>query len=661
MQIVAALRLDAPLTALPGIGPGRAAAFAEQVRLHTVADLLRFLPAAYEAPGRPLTAADLENPSATGGARLRVRVRVKSASLWPPRGPRAVLTLRLESLDPPGHRLKAFFFHQPYLKIQFPAGREILFEGRLCDRSGPAFLAPRVIPDSVAQDCEEFTPIYPEIAGVPPQVLRTAVRAALPALCDWSDPAPANLRERCGLTHLGDALRALHAPRDADDLERGRRRFALEEVLRLEAARRASRPGNAPAQRVLAPEIWRRIRARLPFTLNAEQESVLAEWRAILRRGERLECLLHGEVGSGKTAVAFALALAVVADGGQAALLAPTEILARQHLAHFRAWLAGARLTVHGLLGDDTRAARARTLDALGRSGPLLAVGTHALLTKDVRFADLRLVVFDEQHRFGVRQKAALLAKGVAPHVLTMTATPIPRTLAWARYGTLTTCTLRTRAGAGAQITTSVFDAAEWLAHATLLTPRLRAGERAFVVAPRVDGPGGLLDCVAALRAGPWPAIPMEVVHGRMPGAEVDRAVRRFAAGAAAVLCGTTVVEVGLDVPAVEHMLIVGAERLGLASLHQLRGRLARGAAARAGHCRIFTAVAKIERLRLLERCQDGFQVAEADLTERGPGSLRGTRQHGMPGFRRFDPARDGDLVEAVRAEFTVTARVLSD
>ena len=365
-----------------------------------------------------------------------------------------------------------------------------------------------------------------------------------------------------------------------------------------------------------------------------------------------MQRLLHGEVGSGKTAVAFALALAIAADGGQVALMAPTELLARQHLQTFRSWLKGSRLHVIGLLGDDPAAVRKTNLVALRGGTAGIAIGTHALFQKEVHFRDLQLVIFDEQHRFGVKQKAALLAKGERPHVLTMTATPIPRTMAWAQYGALEPCVLRARAGAGAPIETEVLPAEAWEEQARRLRPALERGERCFVVVPRIDGEEGLATWTERLFHGPWRGIRGAVVHGRLPGEEVEAKVAQFRRREVSVLCGTTVVEVGIDVPGIEHMLLLGAERLGLASLHQLRGRLARGADSPPGHCRILVGNPdSMERLKALETCEDGFTVAALDLRERGPGTLLGTRQHGASGFSAFDPLEDDDLVQLLRRE----------
>ncbi len=658
-------QLGDPLSCLPGLGPSRCARL-EALGIRDLRQFLSWLPRAYEEAARPASRADLEavrsedGAAPTQGSRLRIVAQVVAASLWPPHGRRAVLTLRLRADVAPDLPLRALYFGQPYLKKQFPPGRALCFEGRLSHKRGIVLTSPRVVASSAEAGAP--LPLYAEVEGLPPEVLRKAMRAALPALAQWPEPLPQALLAAAGLPPLSEALRALHAPADAADLERGRRRLALQEVLRLERAHRQARvavPAHTP--RTVDPAIWERIRARLPFALNEEQEQVLAALREDLAQGRRLQRLLHGEVGSGKTAVAFSLALALAADGGQIALLAPTEILARQHLERFRAYLQGSRLPVVGLLGDDPAGLRRDALARLRGEQAVIAIGTHALLGPEVRFRALRLVVFDEQHRFGVRQKAALLAKGDAPHVLTMTATPIPRTLAWTHYGGLDALVLRGRAGSGAPIHTEVHVSAQWLDAARALRPMLEAGERAFFVAPRIQGEGGLLERVEELRAGPWRGLEMETVHGRMKGAEIARAVRRFSRRASALLCGTTVVEVGLDVPGVEHMLVVGAERLGLASLHQLRGRLARGTGAGPGRCQIFAEAGALARLRFLEHCSDGFRVAEADLAARGPGSLSGLRQHGVPGFRLFESARDGDLVDLLRRKEWETVLTRTD
>ena len=626
------------LDSLPGIGARRVEALAQAWGVRTIGELLRILPARYEEAAQQVELAAVAAAEVPEGARVRVAATVAGSSVWR-RGRRSLLTVRLQDGEA---RVAALYFNQPYLKNSFAAGRELLLEGRVRYARTPQLLSPRI----VTAEAEGLAPRpeYPDAAGVPAAVLRKAMVAALEYLPGLADPIPEEVRALAAVPSLADALAVLHAPPDAAALEHARRRLAWGEVLKVEHRRLRARPDTEAATPVPAAA-WDRIRARIPFVLTDEQEAAVQILRTDLERAQPMRRLLHGEVGSGKTAVAFAAMLAVAAAGGQATLLAPTEILARQHLRTFRSWLRGARLKLVGLFGDDSAQQRRENLAALRSGHAALAIGTHALFSDAVQFADLALVVFDEQHRFGVKQKAALVAKGAHPHVLTMTATPIPRTLAWSRYGALDPIVLRTRAGAQSVLKTTVHCEEDWGKLAEELAPLLRSGDRAFVVAPRIDGDGGLLWWRDRLLSGPWRGLRTAMAHGRMPGGEAEAAVARLRMGTAQVLLGTTMVEVGLDVPDVPHMMVVGAERLGLASLHQLRGRLARGVGARPGHCRMLAAPEAVERLRILERCENGFQVAEEDLRLRGPGALIGTRQHGRSGFRVFDPVRDADLV----------------
>ena len=630
-----------PLTALQGIGPKRALAFEQALGVHSIAQLLRILPRRYEGIPEEVQLGDLPHQD---GATVRVRATVSGCSIFG-RGRKSVLQVHLVDGEA---KAKALFFNQAYRRKQFEEGKELFLEAKVSLARGPQLLAPR----SVAEDAEQegLRALYPEPEGLPRGAIGRAVAAAAAWMEAMEDPLPASIRELAGVPALADALRTLHRPMELGQLQTARRRLALGEMLSLEVRRRRARPTEVVQPFLDREDLWQRIFVRIPFQLNEEQEVVLQTFRSDLASGRPLRRLLHGEVGSGKTAVAFALALAVVADGGQVAIMAPTELLARQHLKTFRQWLKGSRLSLVGLLGDDPASHRKKNLLALRNGAAGIAIGTHALFQKDVRFQNLRLVIFDEQHRFGVKQKAALLAKGEAPHVLTMTATPIPRTMAWAQYGALEPCVLRARAGAGAEITTEVLAQDTWLEEAQRLRPLLEQGQRCFVVVPRIDGEEGLATWTERLFRGPWAGLRGAVVHGRLPGAEVEAKVAQFQRGEVSVLCGTTVVEVGIDVPGIEHMLLLGAERLGLASLHQLRGRLARGAGSPAGHCRILVGNPdSMERLKALEKCHDGFTVAVLDLRERGPGTLLGTRQHGASGFSAFDPLEDDDLVQLLR------------
>ena len=647
---------ERPLTELPGVGPKRAETFAAALGARTLGELVRVLPRRYQAPAQRVDSAAWPD-----GERVRFAGTVEKTWLFRPRGRRTVLGVRLT--DAQGE-VDALFFQQPWLRKRFEPGEEVELEGKASTARGKQLMAPRIVrPDEPVS--EDWEAVYPEAGGLSAGQVAKAVQAALElleqelaergeALESWvDDPIPEPLRAQFGLPSLGQAWWQLHRPSSMEQVEAARRRLAFGEVLRLERARRAQLPPpSTAAVRAREQRVWERILARIPFALTEDQQQVLETLRQDLAAGRTIRRLIHGEVGSGKTVVAFAMALALAADGRQSAILAPTEILARQHLRTFEGWLQGSRLRLVRLLGDDPVAMRRAALADLAAGRAQIAVGTHTLFGEAVRFADLGLVVLDEQHRFGGRQKGALVAKGEAPHVLTMTATPIPRTLAWAAYGALEPCVLRTRPGSGAAVTTRVHLPRAWREGvAREMAERAAAGEKAFLVAPRIDGEGGLKALVASLREGPWAGLRVGAVHGRMPGAEIEQQVRGFAEGRLHALAGTTVVEVGLDVADVPQMAIFGAERLGLASLHQLRGRLARGAAARPARCEVFAAGEAYDRLKVLEDCVDGFEVAETDLRQRGPGVLRGLAQSGHGGFRVFDPVRDADLVAALRSE----------
>lgn len=624
----------ASIVCLPGIGSRREVAIRSALGVRDLASLALVLPRAYEEPAPWRLLAEAED-----GERIRAKVRVGVSSIWR-RGRKSTLTVNVQD---DSDKAQALWFQQPWLKDRFNVGEEICIEGRVSIKKSMRIISPKIL----LEDSEEevaLRPLYPKVEGVPPGVLSSAIHEAFLRVPP-SEYIPSWLLKLAGSPPVDKALNLLHHPGSNSDLEIGRRRFALEEVVSIEKARLKEICVSSKYQFESSNKVWERILARIPFDLTADQEKVLESLRHDLASGLPVRRLLHGEVGSGKTAVAFALALAVVAGGGQVAVLAPTEILARQHVDVFCRWLKGSRVSVVSLFGDDILADRRQALRDIASGNACIAIGTHALFSQRVVFENLALIVFDEQHRFGVRQKGALLAKANKPHVLTMTATPIPRTLAWARYGALEPCVLRERVGASAEVVTQVRPLQDWRAVAAELRPRLESGEKLFLVLPRIDGSSGLLAEAERLSSGEWAGIPLEVVHGRLPGAETANRVERFVKGNTQVLAGTTVVELGLDVPGVPTMVVVGAERLGLASLHQLRGRISRGKGAPPGHCLIFAEESALNRLRLLEECGDGFQVAELDFELRGSGALHGTQQHGRSDFEHFRPDEDDDLI----------------
>jgi ATP-dependent DNA helicase RecG len=708
-------RWEEPLERLLG---ARAAKPLAGLGLHTVGELLRHYPRRYASPG---TFTDLG--SLVPGEHVTVMAEVRQATVRHMRTRGGAL---LEALVSDGTReLSLTFFggrpgalrvHETRLK----PGRVGLFTGTVGEYRGrlqlthPDYqLIGSDVDDEEAALVEASRPIpvYPASAQMPTWRIQRAVRAVLDPLQpdDLPDPLPAELRTRLRLPGLLEALRLVHEPFAEDDAHRGRRRLRFEEAFVLQAAlarRRAeaaARPGVArPAT---AGAILDAFDAQLPFTLTAGQREVGAEIAADLEGSVPMQRLLQGEVGSGKTVVALRAMLQVVDAGGQAALLAPTEVLAAQHLRTLRTLLGP--LAEEGMLGGADRATRVALLTgsqsaparrqalldaASGAAG--IVVGTHALLGERVQFADLGLVVVDEQHRFGVEQRDALRSRGDAvPHLLVMTATPIPRTVAMTVFGDLEVSTLAELPTGRAGVTTHVVpaDNAPWVERTwRRVREEVDAGRRAYVVCPRIsadeepaagpgpgdddvdllafdaDGPGGgpeparvplrAVDEVAAeLATHPALAgVEVGVLHGRLPQQAKDDAMAAFAAGRTPVLVCTTVVEVGVDVPEASTMVVLDAERFGLSQLHQLRGRVGRG-----GEPGLCLLVARAEpgtdaatRLETLAATTDGFRLATVDLELRREGDVLGASQSGRASsLRLLRVVRDADVIEQARDE----------
>jgi ATP-dependent DNA helicase RecG len=583
--------------------------------------------------------------------------------------------------------MRATFFNQPWLVQRYPPGTSVLLHGKADARGGfrvshhaadaqlplassandddagagaPGDASPAAARGSVAH--------YPASEGVSSTQILTLVQGVRDRLDDVVEVLPASARVLERLPDRATALAAMHFARGRDDTERGRERLAFEELLLAQAAflrRRARRRAKRDATPLGEPgELTGRwLHGGLPFSPTGDQQRTLGEIDADLAEDCAMQRLLMGEVGSGKTVVALYAMLRAVEHGHQAALMAPTETLAEQHFATIQR-LLGAEPVACALLTGSTGAAKRR--DTLGKlaSGELaLVVGTHALIEPDVAFRSLAVAVVDEQHRFGVRQRAALHAKG-APHMLHMTATPIPRTLALAGYGDLDTSTLRELPAGRQPIDTRVVAGERGRSRAyDELREQLRAGRQAFVVCPLIEqdadaadasaGAGGIGELRAAtaelerLRRGELSGYELVLMHGGMRTREKQAAMAAFASGAADVLVATTVIEVGIDVPNATVMVVENAERFGISQLHQLRGRIGRGE--HRASCLLMGPPGS-PRLRALAEHADGFRLAEIDLELRSEGELVGTRQSGVG---QFDVARlpdDAHLLERARA-----------
>jgi len=645
--------LFASVTSLPGIGQ-RLAQLVEKLAGALVVDLVGHLPTGLiDRRNQPHLS------TAEGGAIATVVVRVeRHVKSHNPRQP-----YKVHCSDPTGFIDLVFFnAREDYLLKTLPLGQTRAVSGRI-DRFGGELnmVHPdHIVPEEELANIQIVEPVYPMTAGLPPKVLRKAIEAALerlPQLTEWIDPAILKQRQWDG---WAEALRATHHPRGEGELSTlspPRMRLAYDELLSNQLALAIVRSRNkrkAGRSNKGNGALRRRIVGKLPYTLTKSQEQALAEIIADMAEPTRMLRLLQGDVGSGKTVVALLAMANAVEAGGQAALLAPTDILARQHFATLEPLCKAVGQEIALLTGRDKGKAREATLARLASGELKLIVGTHALVQEDVEFADLRLAIVDEQHRFGVEQRMALADKGAGVDLLVMTATPIPRTLMMTAYGDIDVSRLTEKPAGRQPIDTRTVPLERLHEVADGLKRAIAHGARIYWVCPLVDE-SEAVDLAAATerhrmlrqmfgdRVG--------LVHGKQKAAERDAAMAAFAAGNLDILVATTVIEVGVNVPEATVMVVEHAERFGLAQLHQLRGRVGRGAAK--SNCVLLYQAPLGEtakaRLQILRETEDGFRIAEEDLRLRGGGELLGTRQSGLPAFHYADLAVHGDLLAMAR------------
>jgi ATP-dependent DNA helicase RecG len=557
--------------------------------------------------------------------------------------------------------MKATFFNQPWLASKYPAGTRLVLHGKFEARN--RFRVQGHARTTEASAGAEGVAHYPATEGLSSTQILAMVRAHAGALAEVPEPLPAELRVSEQLPGRRCALTAVHLEGDEEQAV-GRRRLAFDELLLVQLAllrrRRLRRAGTRAPVLDAAPELSARWLAdMLPFAPTADQRHAMAEIDADLGGERPMQRLLMGEVGSGKTVVALYTLLRAVEQGYQGALMAPTEPLAEQHFATIQALMPGEAVPIGLLTGSTPGRRRADLLGKLGSGELSLVVGTHALIEEPVRFASLAVAVVDEQHRFGVRQRAALDAKASdtvpptrSPHVLHMTATPIPRTLALSQYGDLDFTVLRELPKGRQPIQTHVCSTERERSRAyDRIREELRAGRQAFVVCPLVSESEVLAARAATveyerLAAGELRDFRVVLMHGQLRAADKAEVMRRFAAGEADVLVATTVIEVGIDVPNATVMLVEDADRYGISQLHQLRGRIGRGE--HASLCLLFGPKGSA-RLKALAGHSDGFRLAEIDLELRGEGELVGVRQSGLAQFRVAELPRDRELQERAR------------
>ncbi len=674
-----AAALEVALTSLSGVGPKLAEAAAE-AGIATLGDLLLRFPHSH----RDRTVVPLAELGAGDSGTIRVEVLGSTPRPFRRRG-LSITSVKVG--DESGH-LRASWFNQPWVAQKLQPGSTLLLTGSRDKRgfrvSEYEFLAsgPRVLsedeggaagegvldpphPPPPAGEAKKLVPVHPATEKLRPQQIRQWVEQAIELAPNLLEALPAEIRVRRGLAGVADAVTAIHFPEDEEEMEAAVERLVFEELFLHQAvlaSRGRARRTARPAPRVGAPgalvSAWL---DSLPFEPTAGQLTAFDEIDADLGSGEPMARLLMGEVGSGKTVVALYAMLRALEAGQQAVLMAPTETLAEQHAATLDRLLAAAGTIPFALLTGATPAPRRREAIERLATGELgLAVGTHALIEPSIRFARLGVCVVDEQHRFGVEQRRALDAKapqGLAPHVLHMTATPIPRTLSLTAFGDLDTTALRELPSGRSPVETRLVGGGEREAAFELVRARLREGRQAFVVCPLVaeseKRQGKAVEEEAArLAAGELRDFELGVLHGQMPSADKAAAMARFASGETEVLVATTVIEVGVDVPNATVMVVEGAERYGVSQLHQLRGRVGRGE--HRSSCLLVPedpGSSARRRLRAVAEESDGFRLAEIDLALRGAGEALGTRQHGLPRFALAELPRDLPLLLEAREE----------
>ena len=677
--------LAAPLLRLPGVGEKRAEQLA-RLGLHTVSDLLFHFPRAYENRGDVVSLAGTQEP-ARAGARQAVILTVSTA----PRRSRLknrMTLLKFRAFDDSG-TCEVAFFNQDYLADSFPIGAVFRFFGRV-ERTGRGFSLtnPAFEPYTEGSALPPLFPVYPLTEGLSNKLISGLIRQAMPAIARMEDPLPEDIREREGLCTLAFALRTVHCPPDFQSLHTAKTRLAFDEFFRfalgLGMQGGGARVGGAPVCCV-SEETFAGFRALLPYQLTAAQERTIAEIRHDMASGTAMNRMLVGDVGCGKTVCAAAAVYVAVRSGRQAAIMAPTGILAAQHAAELIPLFA--RIGIRGeLLTGATTAARKRKIRAaLADPDPAarldFVIGTQALLSAGVDFAAPALVVTDEQHRFGVNQRAALSDKNRHAHLLCMSATPIPRSLALVLYGDLDVSRIDQMPPGRQRVDTFVVDESYRARLDAFIRKNVAAGGQVYIVCPAVEqaegaeeaDEAGLIPLTADFAAAtpPAPTLPplraavqyaaelaerlpdlrIGFVHGRMKQAEKDSIMQAFTAGEVQVLVSTTVIEVGVNVPNACLMIVENAERFGLSQLHQLRGRVGRGN--RKSYCILVRAGggdAARARLEVMRTTYDGFRIAEQDLAQRGPGDFLAPaaggsiRQSG--GFRLAEGWNDAGLMD---------------
>jgi ATP-dependent DNA helicase RecG len=671
------LEVGTPLQFIPGIGPQRVELF-HKLGVRRAIDLLFLFPRSYQdiAPFQSITELEPGIRASVVGQIVDMDQRVSFEG-------RSSVGVLL-AVDGGGY-VRCVWYNQPFRRQQFLMGMRVIATG-IAKSTGVSFemrhpettilAADQPLPDA------KPIPVYPLTEGLQQRHVASAVAAVLEHLTDAIDEAlPESIRLAANLPvdfvtsenlrgseaksfppllGISQALRSIHQPTTVEEANEARHRFIFQELFVYQLAlamRRHRLQHDKPAPKISAtPMIHARILKRFGFELTRDQLQAIEDVRTDMAQDVPMNRLIQGDVGSGKTVIAQYAMLNAVASKQQAALMAPTELLARQHFTRLRQQLAGSQVMIELLVGSITQRERSELLQRIAIGTVDLVVGTQALLSEHVQFESLGLVVIDEQHKFGVQQRANLRESRMVPHYLVLSATPIPRTIAMTIFGDLDVSVLRDKPPGRATVHTYLGSTAQQAKWWEFVVKQIQSGRQAYVVTPRVESDAeaeivGAEQVYQQLMTGPLAGLRIELLHGRMEGSEKQAKLDAFTSGKTQVLVATTVIEVGIDVPNATVMTILDADRMGLAQLHQLRGRISRGSFP--GYVCVFAkpGVAPEEnaRLSVLASTDDGFRLAEQDLQMRGPGDLLGTKQIGLPPLRIADLVRDSEVLICAR------------
>ena len=652
--------LNKDIRTIKGVGDVRAKLF-RKLGVSTVGALLRYFPRAYDDWSAHITLSEVTDDHIEP---VLIKARI-AAPFSCHRSFKGNMLYFSHAVDDNGDVLHLLFFNNQYISQMLLPDHDYIFNGKITlDGGKRQMLSPTFLP---FEKCGRMTPRYPLTEGLSSRIVEQTVRAALTMLPEQlDDPLPADMRDRGSLCTLRYALEQIHIPTDEHSLSVARRRLVFEELLELQLGLMMLK-GRSRGDNIMRLErdCSEQYYSLLPFEPTAAQRRAISDCVRDMMQGKQpMSRLIQGDVGSGKTVVAAALCYNCARCGMQSALMAPTEILAEQHYRTLCKLLEPADIEVALLTGSVSAAKKREIYAGLADGTIAVVVGTHALLSDGVRFDSLALAITDEQHRFGVSQRAILSSKGAAPHMMVMSATPIPRTLALMIFGDLDVSVLDEMPKGRQPVETFWIDSGKRTRAYNFIKKHLNEGRQAFIVCPLVSESEVSNDLAGAeqyakqLAEGEFSGYSVGLLHGRMKPSDKDAVMRAFAAGEIQLLVSTTVVEVGVDVPNAVIMLIENAERFGLSQLHQLRGRVGRGQ--HQSYC-ILVSDARgeqsVSRMKTMTRTSDGFEIANEDLKLRGPGDFFGARQHGLPDLRIADLSTDIDIFSLAQSE----ARLLLD